>query len=337
MPDEPSPTVRIQQQAFELLNAHTRRPSSDTAGAIQAFAERSTAHAEALERARQLQDMAPALRFKKETPTERLRLWLDILWARWMQDRPRRQLAAAIPAAIMCALVVLIVPADPDVGQQTVEKAQTAREYATRWRETRAFTLSDGSTAWLDWQSSISERFEAGGRHVTVHRGKVAFDVVSDASRPFIVNAGAVTTEVTGTEFVVHFLTDSDVEVSVMEGQVKVATDAKEPTVLNATQVLMARGNTLQDVTTRASEDMGRWRDGLLVYRERPLRDVLHELASYTPYTVDLRMISDTDSRVTGVFYKDQAEDALSTVLESRDLTFKQVASRLIIDTKPSF
>ena len=337
MPDNPSPTDVIQQQAFELLQAHARRDGTNTQAAIKAFCDKSPAHAEALEQAQLLQGIAPSLRDEKESLWDAIWLWLDVRWARWVEARPGWRLAAAIPVAAVLVLTFQLMQAPPEIEQLPVEVAQAPIEYATRWQETREFTMSDGSTAWLDWRTSISESFDDTARHVTVHRGKVAFDVVSNADRPFIVQAGDVTTEVTGTEFVVHFLTESNVEVSVMEGQVIVATDEAASALLNAAEAVLARGSVLGEVTTRASEDMGRWREGLLVYRERLLTDALHELAGYTLYSIDLSRVQETERRISGVFYKDQAEDALFTVLEGQDLTFTYSSNRLIIEPKPLF
>ncbi|MEM1434119.1 MAG: hypothetical protein AAGG11_08715, partial [Pseudomonadota bacterium] len=105
--------------------------------------------------------------------------------------------------------------------------------------------------------------------------------------------------------------------------------------VLNAAEVVLARGTTLGKVTNRSSDDMLRWREGLLIYRERPLRDVLNELAGYTRFAVDVSRLEDSGVRVSGVFYKDQAKDALFTVIEGQNLAFTQSANRLIIEPRP--
>lgn len=335
MPDDPPPPDPIQQQAFALVNEHARRTSADTERSLEAFRNRSAAHATALEHAQRLQAMAPNLRYEKDTLWDSIGLWFDIRWARWSERSVAWKLAAAVPLVVICIFATRLLPLKPEPPIPSSAALPAPIEYATRWRETREFTLSDGSSAFLDWQTSITEVFDRDRRRVVVHGGKVAFDVVSDTFRPFIVEAGSVRTEVTGTEFVVQFLTDSDIEVSVMEGRVRVATDAVAPTILKAAETVVARGSRLGVVHSRDREDMGRWRDGLLVYRERALLDVLNELARYTPYTIDGSRLRDIGARVTGVFYKDQAEDALSTILESQGLAYTQVSNRLILEAEP--
>ena len=335
MSEDTSTNEHLDRQAFDLLNAQARRASVETANALQAFRETSDAHAEALARAETLQALAPTLKYEKHNLKDSLWLWLDLRWARWRENPILLSTTAAVPLAVACLVAFQLLKTDTGAQHPPSAQMLPAIEYSTQWRETQEFTLSDGSVAWLDWQSAISVAFERGARRITVHRGKVAFDVVSDATRPFIVSAGAVTTEVTGTAFVVRFLTDSEVEVAVMEGQVRVATDAAEPAILNAAEVVSASGIVLNEITTRPSEDIGRWRDGLLVYRERPLEEVLQELASYTPFSIDMTLVGDSSAPITGVFYKDQAQDAIATVLEGQDLTFKQASNRLIIQSKP--
>lgn len=333
MPDDQPTNDVIQQQAFELMQAHADDDGVEARQAIHNFGSKSPAHAEALRQAQLLQSLAPALRDDKDSLLQSVWLWLDVHWA---SPKTRMWLTASASCALVLAFAFPFAETTPD-PKPVAETPKVVTEYATRWKETREFTLSDGSQVWLDWRSSISELFEDDIRRVTVHGGKVAFDVVSIPARPFVVQAGDVTTEVTGTEFVVRLVTETDVEVSVMEGQVKVATEDEESALLNASELVRVRNSVIGEVMSRASEDIGRWRDGVLVYRERPLLDALEELAGYTPYSVNLTRIQGTGRRVSGVFFIDQAQDALLTVLEDQNLTFTSSSRELIIEPKPLF
>ncbi len=343
MPSDNSLKDDLQAEAFELLAACRQLANKDAEIALEAFRDRSPRHAEVLEHARLLQEIAPSLRDEKESLWDSLWLWLDLRWARWLEPHMNWRLAAALPVALLCAAAILLMqPTQIDDAavsdaEPGFDDEQAPIEYTTRWQETREFTLSDGSTAWLDWRTSINEVFDDSVRHVTVRHGKAAFDVVSNPDLPFFVQAGEVSTEVTGTQFVVHFLTPSQVEVSVMEGNVRVSTGEGTAVFLEAAQAVAARGSALGKVETRASEDMGRWREGLLVYRERALTHALYELAGYTRYSLDLSRIRGSERRISGVFFKDQAEDALLTVLESQDLTFTQDSNRLVVEPKAPF
>lgn len=343
MPSDKSPTDDLEAEAFELLAACQKQASREAETAMEAFRNQSPRHAEILEHARLLQVIAPSLKDKNESLRDALWLWLDLRWARWLEPHIDWRLATALPIILVGAVAIqLMRPTQEDdvvvsSAEPVLENEQLPIEYTTRWRETREFTLSDGSTAWLDWRTSISEVFDDSARHVTVHEGKAAFDVISIPDLPFLVQAGEVTTEVTGTQFVVNFLTSSQVEVSVLEGNVRVSTSENTEVTLAAAQAVSAEGSALGQVEARASEDMGRWREGLLIYRERALTDALYELAGYTRYSLDLSRILGSERRISGVFFKDQAEDALITVLEGQDLTFTQDSNRLIVEPKPPF
>ena len=338
-----SPTDEIQAEAFELLAACEQRASKDAEAAMEAFRGRSARHAEVLERARLLQDIAPSLKNEKESLRDAFWLWLDLRWVRWLEPHVDWRLATALPIALVVAVAMQFMQPNQKTeltassAEPALEDEQLRNEHATGWQETREFTLSDGSKAWLDWRTSISEEFDDAGRHVTVHEGKAAFEVVAIPDLPFMVQAGEVTTEVTGTQFVVHFVTPTQVEVAVLEGNVKVSTSDNAAVFLEAAQAVAAEGSALGQVETRPSEDMGRWREGLLIYRERALTAALYELAGYTRYSLDLSRISGFERRITGVFYKDQAEDALLTVLEGQGLTFTQESNRLIVEPKAPF
>ncbi len=343
MPSDNSPTDDLQAEAFELLAAYRGQASKEAEIALEAFRDQSQRHAEVLEHARLLQEIAPSLQDEKGSLWDTLWLWLDLRWVRWLEPHINWRLAAALPIALIGVVAIQLVrpTQENDVivsgAEPALEHEPLPVEYATRWQETREFTLSDGSIAWLDWRTSISEVFGDTERHVTVHEGKAAFAVVAIPDLPFFVQAGEVTTEVTGTQFVVHFLTPSQVEVSVLEGNVKVSTSESAEVFLEAAQAVAAEGSALGQVEARATEDMGLWREGLLIYRERALTDALYELAGYTRYSLDLSRIPGSERRISGVFFKDQAEDALITVLEGQDLTFTQEANRLIVEPKAPF
>lgn len=343
MPSDSSPIDDLQAEAFELLAAYEQQASKEAERAIEAFRDQSPQHAEVLERAQLLQEIAPSLKVQKESLWDAVWLWVELRWVRWLEPHVDRRLAAVVPVVLICAATIRVLQPTPEQdvvvssAQPAPEDEQRPVEYSTGWQETRELTLSDGSTAWLDWRTSISEVFDDAERHVTVHQGKAAFDVVTNPNLPFFVQAGEVTTEVTGTQFVVHFLTPSQVEVSVLEGNVKVSTSESTAVFLRGAQAVAVEESTLGEVEARASEDMGRWREGLLIYRERALTDALHELAGYTRYTLDLSGIPGSERRISGVFFKDQAEDALLTVLEGQGLTFTQDSNRLVVEPKAPF
>jgi transmembrane sensor len=92
--------------------------------------------------------------------------------------------------------------------------------------------LADGSLVWLKGASTLSypDLFTGPSRRVTLH-GEALFEVAKDASRPFIIQSGALTTTVLGTSFNIK-TTDDDVEVVVLTGKVSLSTEDETQSLL---------------------------------------------------------------------------------------------------------
>lgn len=91
-------------------------------------------------------------------------------------------------------------------------------------------TLPDGSTVWLSAASSLKypEKFSETDRTIELN-GEAFFEVIRDTERPFVVNAGPLTTYVLGTTFNIKaYSEDSDIEVTLATGKVEVAVEGEE-------------------------------------------------------------------------------------------------------------
>lgn len=84
-------------------------------------------------------------------------------------------------------------------------------------------TLPDGSTVELKPGTSFRVQFTDEVRRVVLERGEAHFDVMKNAARPFVVQAGALDVRAVGTAFSVQ-LTAATTEVIVTEGQVAMQT-----------------------------------------------------------------------------------------------------------------
>ncbi|MEL7045544.1 MAG: FecR domain-containing protein, partial [Pseudomonadota bacterium] len=200
-----------------------------------------------------------------------------------------------------------------------------SERFETRPRQRRELTLADGSTVWLEWDSAIEIRFRAGERRAILHRGMAAFNVRSDTKRPFVVESAGVRTEVTGTEFVVDARYSNRVDVSVLEGEVRVKGRGPRIATLNAENTITVAQGNVGRVEHRPLSELGQWRDGMLVFQDRPLLEALRAIELYTRYRLDVSGISRHEGRVSGVFFTDQADDALFTLLETHRLVGEQI------------
>lgn len=115
----------------------------------------------------------------------------------------------------------------PVPGQLTF----TASDNATGWNTLLVPTgmdykvvLSDGSEIHLNAFSKLRFPFAFSGDNREIYlEGEAYFKIAQDASHPFIVHAGKVSTRVLGTEFNVNAYTDSMIVTSLVQGSVSTA------------------------------------------------------------------------------------------------------------------
>ena len=152
-------------------------------------------------------------------------------------------------------------------------------------------------------------------------RGAAIFDVADDPARPFIVHAGEAIARVVGTEFAVHKHDREHIVFEVKEGLVAInAVDGGETVQLaKAEAVTFERGN-LSGVRKASVSAIGAWRDGLLVFVESPLDEVLGELGHYTTAPLRIGELEDPERPATGTFFIDDADGALESVKDVFDL-----------------
>jgi len=205
--------------------------------------------------------------------------------------RQRRRIAAsAAVASGMLALAVIFWPTPPTMEPSLVvipapKPVQGVVVIATPHR-----TLSDGTEVDLLESAVIREDFSPELRHVVLERGVAHFQVVKDASRPFVVEAGGVRVRAVGTAFSVE-LTPKGADVVVTEGRVSVmpvlgephAAAQVAPTLLSAGEGLAAepttadsgaRGLKVRALSGQALTDRLSWREPRLEFVGTPLAEV---------------------------------------------------------------
>jgi len=165
--------------------------------------------------------------------------------------------------------------------------------------------LADGSQAILNTNSQISVVIDGEERSIELTRGEAFFDVAHDASRPFTVQAGHYAVVALGTQFSVRFV-DDEIRVSVLEGTVRIdSTDNRhQPVQLTAGQVRDASDGVVVVTTPGADEVAERlaWREGWLIFRDRPLAEVAAEFQRYNDTTIVIADGETANLTVSGTF-----------------------------------
>ncbi len=155
------------------------------------------------------------------------------------------------------------------------------------------FDLSDGTTLILGAASEVNVNLTEAERRVYLMKGDAYFDVVSDASRPFLVNAGRLQVLVTGTTFDVR-RSGAVTEIAVVEGTVAVSegpgnastseglSDNQNTEILSAgfrIEFSDARG--FGGIKETRADRIGAWRRDRLVFEDAPISEIVADLNRY--------------------------------------------------------
>jgi transmembrane sensor len=237
--------------------------------------------------------------------------------------RPGRALRTrrwALAAASLAALSI--------GGFQMTRYLRTYRtqsdEFATRVGEQIEITLADGSAVWLGPQSKLLVNFSAAQRRLQLVRGEAYFSVKKDKAWPFVVHSEGGDITAVGTAFNVRDV-DRDVTVAVSEGIVAVAprdsgSALQTLRVASGQQLTFNAGAPVTALAIKASPAPGeraRWRDGILVYRDEPLRSVISDVARYRTKPLEIRDPRVGDLRYSGVVYTKALDEWLAALPES--------------------
>lgn len=282
-------------RAWVLKLASGGATASDAA-ALREWIAADSEHQRAFERARKLwhnsQALEPAFRRKPEAPARAV--------------LGRRALAIA-------ASIALLVTAPAMLDAWRLETA----DFRSAVGEVTRFQLRDGSIVWLDSGAALDENFSEHRRDVALLRGRAFFQVVHNASRPFVVAAGEGTATAVGTAFSVS-REPHDAVVIVEEGRVRVARGGNEQLLAAHTRGGWNDSRTLSNVQSTGAETPDSWRWGRIVVQNEPLASAVAELDRYYPGVILVR--AGADARVSGRFEVSRVEGSLSALAESQGL-----------------
>ena len=149
--------------------------------------------------------------------------------------------------------------------------------------------LADGTQVWLNANSRLiyPTAFKGKNREVEL-QGEGYFKVTHDAYHPFIVKAGDMQTSVLGTEFNVNAFDQSNPHVTLVEGSVKVSSVLTHKTetqvagkiiVPGEDAVLNEQGKII--VSYVDTDDVACWKDGIQLFNDASLREIVLQLGSW--------------------------------------------------------
>lgn len=213
--------------------------------------------------------------------------------------------SGAALAAAFVAGAILVPMYGPGAARETV--------YSTGVGERKTVALEDGTRIDLNAASRISVRFTRGERHVVMGDSQAFFDVAKDPKRPFLIDAGDTRVRVVGTAFDIR-RRDGSVAIAVQRGLVEV----RPTTDRAAASYRLKPGQGLSHVEGQAGArvaavqtgEITSWREGRLIYRDRPLSEIVGDMNRLFDRPVKLGDARAASMRLSGVLIVDR-QDAM--------------------------
>lgn len=196
-----------------------------------------------------------------------------------------------LPLTLAAACLVAAVATGFTLLRPRAAAPGVTENFATTIAIERNVSLADGSRVALGGASELHTRFAHDLRQVELARGEAYFEVAHDASRPFIVAAGAVSIRAVGTAFNVR-RTGERVTIAVTQGRVRI-TGSESDSMSRATgaDALEAVAGQQVSYDPRASglavvsispAQATSWRDHRLEFLNEPLDVVVANINRYS-------------------------------------------------------
>lgn len=146
--------------------------------------------------------------------------------------------------------------------------------------EIRFVKLPDSSSVWLNAKTSLRYAEDFRNNRDVLLDGEAFFEVTHQPEYPFRIQAGLLRTTVLGTSFVVKaYGNDSNTDISVLNGRVRVTNDSGSLAVLTPSkQLQFNRKNGVASTATVDTAALATWRKGRLSFDGESLADIAMEL-----------------------------------------------------------
>ena len=192
---------------------------------------------------------------------------------------------------------------------------------------TRAqFSLPDGTTGWLNSNSSI----KYDGNFITNRRiflnGEAFFDVFKDKKRPFTVNTDEVSLKVLGTKFnIASYENEKNVEVVLEEGKLVFNGKGMNKSYTMKPNDLVIYNKDSKNYLTEVvkPEKYLSWTEGKLIFRNDPLDVIARRLERWYDIDVEINGLLSEDLRWRATFIDDDLEEILDLMKRSLPINYK--------------
>ncbi len=310
----------IAQQAAEWLTRLSSAATGNTVHAdFEAWKQADPRHAAAATKLERFIGQLETLRNANGTQPA-----LNTLRALERKPRGARQAVAAL-----LVMVVLVLPVWGLL--QSYPPAYLWADIHTMTGKWETQTLADGSRVTLNSASAVNLHFDARRRALELVQGEILVEVAHDSARPFVVETLHGSIRALGTRFVVSRgkqVTTLTMLESRAAAQAILSSDA---TVINAGQSVRITPQGLgavENIDIRSVADS--WRFQQLIVQDRPLAEVLDELARHRPGRLQYDPAQLAGLRVSAVLPLNDTDRALQLLADSFSIRVRHFTQWLV-------
>ncbi|MEK1942081.1 MAG: FecR family protein [Pseudomonas sp.] len=308
-PPLPPPENLASQANAWVVRLTSGQATVEDARALREWCATSAAHAEAYRQAAQLwkQTGEVAALAKPLAP-------------------PRRRHIALASAVAAC--IALVVVGWTQLGGLADARAVLA-DHHTAPGDQQRIELEDGSIIEMDARSRLNVEFSATQRHISLGGGAAVFHVQHDAKRPFVVSAAGGTVTAIGTVFEVREQ-GAGIKVTCSEGVVAVNQSGARQLLSAGEQLRYGEQGISAQAKVDAEQELA-WRQGLLVFKNRPLQELVDELNRYHRGRIVLTSARIAALPVSGVFHLQRPDEALRHIEQTLQLSATELPAGLVL------
>ncbi|NJN27855.1 MAG: DUF4974 domain-containing protein [Cyclobacteriaceae bacterium] len=196
--------------------------------------------------------------------------------------------------------------------------------------------LPDGSTAWLNAESSLTfpERFDGSSRIVELD-GEAFFSVKKDTLKPFIVRTDQLDVTVLGTTFNVRtYQKESSADVALESGKVLVSMQVKDKE-----QVFLLPGEGIRidktsgefHKTTIDPLDAYGWKDGVLYFKDATFEQIISKLSRWYGVEIEVQNFDNSEWAYSSEFQNEYLSNVLESMSFSKEFEYKLDQNKVFI------
>jgi ferric-dicitrate binding protein FerR (iron transport regulator) len=226
------------------------------------------------------------------------------------------------------------------VNEVTNKSSTAFNELLIGKGEEYQLVLSDGTRVWLNSETRLKfpVQFSNNRREVFLE-GEAYFEVSKNPEAPFIVKTGPMDIEVLGTSFNVSAYKDeASIQTTLVEGKVKVSSNigqSLEQILKPNEQAVFSKSNNQFEVIEVNAALYASWREGIFVFDEENLDDILRKLSRWYDINVFFQSEEVRSYQFSGKLPRfKNCNELLDMIEKTTDVQFTMKENRTVIVNK---